>query len=81
MNPMCDSRLELFQDIYAFLDTSSAPQTVLDYRLPEPVREQIQALLQANKERALSADEIAILDEYERLEHRLRMKKIAAYAG
>ena len=67
---------DIFSDIYAFLDSSPTRQEILNFRLPGHIQERIAILLQANKDDTLTPNESRELDEYERLEHLLRMQKI-----
>jgi hypothetical protein len=69
---------DIFSDIYDFLGSSPTRQEILNFRLPGHIQERIATLLQANKEGTLTPEESRELDEYERLEHRLRMQKINA---
>lgn len=62
-------------EIIDFLATSPAPQQILEYHTSETMQERLRYLLQQNKERALTPDENAGLDEIQYLNHLMAMLK------
>ncbi|MEO8392664.1 MAG: hypothetical protein ABI700_06700 [Chloroflexota bacterium] len=66
----------IYQDVYYFLASSPTPEQILAFRPSEATQARIRALLQANKDGHLSASESAELDEFEQVEHFVRMLKL-----
>jgi len=66
----------VYQEVYYFLASSPTPEQILAFRPSEATQERIRALLQANKDGHLSVAEAAELDEFEEVEHFVRMLKL-----
>ena len=65
-----------YQEVYYFLASAPSHQEIMAFRPSDATRERIRMLLDANKENRLSADEQAELDEFEQVEHLVRMLKL-----
>ena len=66
----------VYQEVYYFLASSPTPEEILAFRPAEATQQRIQALLQASKAGRLSDAEAAELDEFEQVEHFVRMLKL-----
>jgi hypothetical protein len=75
---MAVAQSPVYQEVFAFLVSSPTPEDIIAFRPSEATQERIRALLAANKENRLTADEQAELDEFEHVEHFVRMLKIHA---
>jgi hypothetical protein len=73
-------RQSAFHEIYEFLTSSPAPETIIAFQPSEATMKRVQELLQVNKERKLTSSEARELDEFSDLEHLVRMLKIYAHA-
>jgi hypothetical protein len=62
----------IYQEVYFFLASQPTHEEILAFRPSEAMQNRIQALLTANKKGQLTAE----LDEYEQLEHFVRMLKL-----
>lgn len=67
-----------FDEVYEFLLSAPTPQDVIAFRPSEPTLARIRDLLAGNKEGTLTTDQQAELDEFERVEHFVRMLKVKA---
>jgi hypothetical protein len=67
-------------EVYEFLISSPTPQEILEFRPSETVQDRIRRLLAANKIGELSTKETLELEEFNRVEHFVRMLKIHAQA-
>ncbi len=65
-----------YQEVYYFLASQPTPEQILRFRPSESTRARIRALLDANKAGNLTADDQAELDEFEQVEHFVRMLKL-----
>lgn len=70
--------LSPFEEVYDFLLSAPTPEQVISFRPSEPMQARIRELLEANRDRALLAEEQAELDEFSRVEHFVRMLKARA---
>jgi hypothetical protein len=68
----------VYQEVFDFLVSSPTPEQILAFRPSESTQERIRALLEANKANRLTAEEQIKLDEFEQVEHFVRMLKIYA---
>lgn len=66
----------IYQEVYYFLASSPNQQDILTFRPSEATQQRINTLLEASKEGRISADEQAELDEFEQVEHFVRMLKL-----
>ena len=69
---------EVYRYILDFLASNPSPQAIIDFKLPQMVQERISELLNKNRANALTAEESAELDSYERLNRFVRKFKIQA---
>lgn len=69
-----------FSEVYEFLVSSPTPEDILAFRPSAETQERIHYLLDANKERTLSPEEELELNEFDKIEHVVRMMKIYAKA-
>lgn len=66
----------VYREIYYFLASAPSKEEILDYR-PTPItQERLDDLLVRSKSGHLSAEEEAELDEFEQVEHFVRMLKL-----
>jgi hypothetical protein len=72
---MAISQPPIYQEVYHFLASAPSHDEILAFRPSPATQERIHALLNANKEQRLSADEQAELNEFEQVEHFVRMLK------
>jgi hypothetical protein len=77
---MAIAHTSVYDEFAEFITSSPTLEEITQFRLSEPTEERINALLDANRNRALTADEQAELDEAIRVEHLMRLVKIRAYA-
>lgn len=68
----------IYQEIYHFLASSPSTEQILAFRPSEDAQARLGELLQASKEGRLSTDEQRELDEFEQVEHFVRMLKLHA---
>jgi hypothetical protein len=69
-----------FSEVCEFLISSPTPENILAFRPSETVQERIRRLLAANKIGELSPEERLELEEFDKVEHFVRMLKIHAQA-
>ncbi len=67
-----------YDEIYEFLLSAPTPQAVIDFRPSEETQARIRVLLDANRQGVLTVEQQVELDEFERIEHLMRMLKIKA---
>jgi hypothetical protein len=72
---MAISQPPIYQEVYHFLASAPSHDEILAFRPSPTAQERIRALLNASKEQRLSADEQAKLNEFEQVEHFVRMLK------
>jgi len=65
-----------YREVYHFLASAPSHEEILAFRPSEATQERIRALLAANMEGRLTAEEQAELDEFEQIEHVVRMLKL-----
>jgi len=75
---MAVAQSPVYQEVFDFLVSSPTPERILAFRPSESTQERIRALLEANKANRLTAEEQIELDEFEQVEHFVRMLKIYA---
>jgi hypothetical protein len=68
----------IYAEVYKFLVSSPTPQQIIDFRASEDTQVRVRELLAANRESRLTPDELAELDEFERVNHFVSMLKIYA---
>jgi hypothetical protein len=66
----------VYQEVYYFLASQPTPEQILAFRPSEGTQTRIRALLESNKAGRLTPDEQAELDEFEQVEHFVRMLKL-----
>lgn len=66
----------VYREIYYFLASAPSREQILAYRPSAITQERIDYLLGASKRGQLSAEEEAELDEFEQVEHFVRMLKL-----
>lgn len=66
----------IYREVYYFLASSPTREAILAYRPSESTQARVRDLLQKNKDGQLTIDEQAELDEFEQLEHFVRMLKL-----
>lgn len=76
---MRNERICLYDEVYDFLLNLLPYQQIMDFRLSEVGEQRLSELLQANRDRGLTADEETELNEYMRAEHLMIMLKAKAY--
>lgn len=77
---MAVAHTSVYDEFADFITSSPTLEEITRFRLSDPTEERINALLDANRNRTLTADEQAELDEAIRVEHLMRLVKIRAYA-
>jgi len=73
---MAIAQSPVYQEVYYFLASAPSHAEILAFRPSDATRERIRMLLNANKENRLSAEQQAELDEFEQVEHFVRMLKL-----
>ncbi|MCZ2099097.1 MAG: hypothetical protein LC121_23120 [Anaerolineae bacterium] len=68
----------VYQEVYYFLASSPTPEEILAFRPAEATQQRIHTLLEASKAGRLSEADAAELDEFEQVEHFVRMLKLHA---
>ncbi|MDZ4763025.1 MAG: hypothetical protein SGI73_00640 [Chloroflexota bacterium] len=66
----------VYQEVYEFLASSPMREQILAFRPSEATQARIRTLLDAEKTGGVSSDERAELDEFEQVEHFVRMLKL-----
>lgn len=67
---------EVYRYILDFLSSNPSPEEIRAFRPTPQMQERISELLEKNRTNRLTAAESSALDEYERIEHVIRMLKI-----
>lgn len=73
---MAIAQSPVYQEVYYFLASRPTHEEILAFRPSETTQTRIRELLEANKDGRLSSDEQAELDEFENVEHFVRMLKL-----
>ena len=76
---MAIAHLKAYEEFVEFITSSPTLEKMTEFRLSDESEAAIRELLDANRARALTAEEAAELDEYLRLEHIMRQAKIRAF--
>ena len=76
---MAIAQLKAYEEFVEFITSSPTLEKMTEFRLSDESEAAIRELLDANRARALTAEEAAELDEYLRLEHIMRQAKIRAF--
>lgn len=66
----------LFREVYYFLASQPTRQQIMDYRPSAAAQERLRQLLDAQHSGRINPAETAELDEFEQLEHFVRMLKL-----
>ena len=66
----------VYQEVYRFLASAPSHEAIMAFRPSEVTERRIRELLASNKDGKLSAEEQAELDEFEQVEHVVRMLKL-----
>lgn len=66
----------IYREVYYFLASSPTREAILGYRPSDSAQIRVRELLQKNKDGQLTLDEQSELDEFEQLEHFVRMLKL-----
>jgi hypothetical protein len=75
---MAVAPVSAYDEVYEFLVSRPTPEEIIAFR-PSPVTQtRVQALLDANRNASLTPDERRELDEFDQVEHMVRMLKIKA---
>lgn len=69
---------EVYRSVLAFLASNPSPEEIATFRPAPGIQERVQTLLDKNRAGQLTPTEAAELEEYERIEHCMRMLKIRA---
>jgi hypothetical protein len=69
---------EVYRYILEFLASNPSPEAIRNFRPTPQMQERISELVDRNRTNQLTQAESAELDEYERIEHSMRMLKIRA---
>ncbi len=75
---MAVTQLNAYQEIVDFMAARPSLEAMSTFRFSEVVEEHIGELLAANRRRRLTDVEAAELDEFDKLEHMMRMVKLTA---
>ena len=75
---MAIERLSPHEEIYHFLVSQPTPEQIIAFRPSQGTQERIRYLLDANRNRTLTAEEEAELNEFSQVEHFMRMLKLHA---
>jgi len=67
-----------YQEIVDFMAARPSLEALASFRFSEDVEQHINDLLTANQQRRLTDTEAVELDEFDRLEHMMRMIKLTA---
>jgi hypothetical protein len=70
---------EVYRYILEFLASNPSPEAIRNFRPTPQIQERISELLDKNRTSQLTPAESAELDEYERIEHVMRMLKIRTF--
>lgn len=73
---MAIAQSPVYQEVYYFLASAPSHEAIIAFRPSEATRDRLHKLLTANQENRLSAEEQAELDEFEQVEHFVRMLKL-----
>ena len=73
---MAIAQVPVYQEVYQFLASRPTHEEILAFRPSPDTQARIRQLLGANKEGHLTPDEESELDEFERVEHFIRMLKL-----
>ena|SRR5919106_2579514 len=69
---------EVYRYVLEFLASNPSPEAVVNFKPSPAMQERISELLEKNRNSQLTSAESAELEEYERIEHCIRMLKIRA---
>ena len=69
---------EVYRSILAFLASNPSPEEIATFHPTSGVQDRVRTLLDRNRAGQLTATEATELEEYERIEHCMRMLKIRA---
>lgn len=75
---MMSTTVPVYFEIIDFIASGTTPEAVAQYRPSLELQERVSALVEREKEGALSLDEKAELDHFMELEHIMRMAKAKA---
>jgi len=75
---MAIAHLAAYEEFVEFITSSPTLEQISELHFSHATEARISALLQANREGILAADEAAELDEYLRLEYLMRKAKLRA---
>jgi hypothetical protein len=68
----------VLEDFIEFITSSPSLEQIVDFTLSEPAQARVSELLDANRNRRLTDEETAELDEFQRIDHMVRRAKIRA---
>jgi hypothetical protein len=66
----------VYREVYCFLASAPSREQILAFRPSNLTQERVNHLLEASKEGHISQEEEAELDEFEQVEHFVRMLKL-----
>ena len=75
---MAAIQINAYQEIVDFMATPPTLDAMAAFRFSESIEARINDLLEANRNRRLTDAEAAELDEFDKLEHMMRMVKLTA---
>jgi len=67
-----------YDDFVEFIASGTTPKTVLAFQPSEAAKRRVSDLIAREKTSGLSRDEAAELDQYQQLEHIMRLAKVRA---
>ena len=68
-----------YDEVLEFLVMQPTPEAIIAFRPSEATQQHVRDLLAANRDGTLTDDQRRELDEFERIEHLVRMLKIKAH--
>ena len=75
---MAITQINAYQEIVDFMAARPSLEEMANFRFSEAVEAQINELLAGQRSRRLTDTEAAVLDEFDKLEHMMRMVKLTA---
>ena len=76
MYPSGNGHPDLVDEVTDFLARTPGPEAIIEYRPSDALITRVQELLERNRNRTLTADEQAEMDEFLRMEHFMTMLKL-----
>lgn len=76
---MLTMRGTVYDEFVEFITSSPSLEAITQFRLSDEAEQRVSQLLTLSREGHLSAEDAAELDEYQRVEHLMRMAKLRAF--